>query len=236
MGNSAKNGECYWCGDDHVSRIHVPPRCLFPEGPREKLITVPTCADHNENYSDDSEFLRAILMLVANDRPSLEAFIDRTLRSLFEVGGIDDPILIGRREPLLDGEIRPAARIERGRFDRAMEKLARGVFFHLFDGQFDGYFEVASPEFRDPEHDYDNSQDAEFDVANALLDKATMTDHPRIEAGVHAPNPEIFSVDYLKFLDMVQFRFEFYESAYLYIESPSDIGKRELLTELERHE
>lgn len=46
---------CYWCGikltDETNNREHVPPNGFFPKGYREKLLTVPSCQEHNNKFS-----------------------------------------------------------------------------------------------------------------------------------------------------------------------------------------
>jgi len=56
-------GECIYCGQvKPLSDDHVPPKCLFPEGQRENLITVPSCDDCNsERFSKDDEHFRLVL-------------------------------------------------------------------------------------------------------------------------------------------------------------------------------
>lgn len=55
------NGTCYMCDLSATSVEHVPPKCMFPEFKdakvdlRRKLITVPSCDDHNAKKSRDDE-------------------------------------------------------------------------------------------------------------------------------------------------------------------------------------
>jgi len=62
---------CYWCGKPATSKEHVPPKCLFTEGKdirgiyderfRNRLITVPSCNEHNLGKSKDDEYLMSCL-------------------------------------------------------------------------------------------------------------------------------------------------------------------------------
>ena len=69
---------CYACSATATGREHVPPVCLFPEqkdlppgqDKRKALITVPSCAAHNNAKSADDEYLLFVLAanIVANER------------------------------------------------------------------------------------------------------------------------------------------------------------------------
>lgn len=56
---------CYMCDKIAVSREHAPPKCFFPKEVKyrsNKLITVPSCEDHNEVLSNADQILLSILM------------------------------------------------------------------------------------------------------------------------------------------------------------------------------
>jgi hypothetical protein len=52
---------CYACDQPATTREHVPPLSFFPEGYRDDLITVPSCARHNNANSLDVEYTRNII-------------------------------------------------------------------------------------------------------------------------------------------------------------------------------
>lgn len=53
---------CYFCGGEVAGVEHIPPRCFFPKGKRNELITVPSCDMHNQEKSKEDEYVRAILL------------------------------------------------------------------------------------------------------------------------------------------------------------------------------
>lgn len=52
---------CYACDQPATTREHVPPQSFFPEGHRQNLITVPSCALHNNANSKDVEYTRNVI-------------------------------------------------------------------------------------------------------------------------------------------------------------------------------
>lgn len=79
------------CQDLATSREHVPPRCLFPESKdvatgkdyRQKLLTVPSCDQHNSHKSNDDQFLLLILLLhFKNNEVGRNHFAGKLIRTL----------------------------------------------------------------------------------------------------------------------------------------------------------
>lgn len=54
---------CYACAEPATTREHVPPQSFFPEGHRQNLITVPSCALHNNANSKDVEYVRNVICI-----------------------------------------------------------------------------------------------------------------------------------------------------------------------------
>ena len=57
-----KKQECYMCDEPATGVEHVPAKCFFPLGHRKNLITVPSCAKHNNETSIDDEYVRGIVV------------------------------------------------------------------------------------------------------------------------------------------------------------------------------
>lgn len=53
---------CYFCGGEVTGVEHIPPKCFFPVGKRDHLITVDSCDIHNQNKSKEDEYIRAIFL------------------------------------------------------------------------------------------------------------------------------------------------------------------------------
>ena len=55
--------QCAYCGEPATTRDHIPPKRLFPKPLPSDLMTVPACAIHNHEASDDDEyFIWAVTM------------------------------------------------------------------------------------------------------------------------------------------------------------------------------
>ena len=84
---------CYFCGNVATGVEHVPPKCFFPRGKRDNLITVPSCDAHNQEKSKEDEYIRAILLAsikldghehIKILRDTNERAIERSLERAFE--------------------------------------------------------------------------------------------------------------------------------------------------------
>ena len=132
---------CYICGKPATSVEHVSPRCFFPKSKdmppgvaetRKNLITVPSCADHNELYAKDDEVASYVILLPreANQLGILQ-FKSKALRAISRSKGLISALfkdITVYRQP--DGSELPTAQFDADRVDRVMEKIARGLFYH----------------------------------------------------------------------------------------------------------
>jgi hypothetical protein len=80
--NAQAAGTCYACDQPATTREHAPPSSFFPEGLRDNLITVPSCALHNNANSKDVEYARNVIstMLGVNEVGERH-FLDKAIRS-----------------------------------------------------------------------------------------------------------------------------------------------------------
>lgn len=81
--------KCYMCENTATSIEHVPPKCLFPEikdsgkNHRVNLITVPSCHEHNEQKSNNDEFLMvSIAGIIGNNSIGYQHYHGKIQRSL----------------------------------------------------------------------------------------------------------------------------------------------------------
>lgn len=68
-----ENLTCYMCSKPATTKEHVPPKCFFPSTKdgkfRNKLITVPSCKEHNNDTSAADELINLLLYIVTeNDK------------------------------------------------------------------------------------------------------------------------------------------------------------------------
>jgi hypothetical protein len=78
---SPSRNTCFACDQSATTREHAPPRSFFPEGSRQKLITVPSCAIHNCDNSLDVEYVRNAIVILAGLNATGELLIDTAKRS-----------------------------------------------------------------------------------------------------------------------------------------------------------
>jgi hypothetical protein len=150
---TAHASTCYMCSAEETSREHAPPQCLFPEvcdigqDLRRNLITVPSCDEHNSKKSADDEFLRAVLLLAAVDSNAIakHQFLGKFLRGARRNSGAYSSFFTDEGS-FASGKKR-VLQLERDRFDKCIDHLARALFFHTFGSQWNLPIVVASPNF-----------------------------------------------------------------------------------------
>jgi hypothetical protein len=127
---------CYACDALATSREHVPPRLLFPESKdtdddrdlRRNLITVQSCDTHNSFKSKDDEYLLWVLSINADANGfGFQQATTKGDRSYKRRPALLNSILDTER--LFPGRD-PEADVDTERFDRSMELIARGLYFH----------------------------------------------------------------------------------------------------------
>ena len=135
---------CYHCGAKATTREHVPPKCMFPEGFRHNLITVPSCDRHNLAKTKDDEYLRSVLAVAPGNNTHCLGLLDgKILPSLDR-----RPHLVGTLFPALqplqvDGLETAMFTLDRERFERSVVAVARGLFFHEYERRIAGEARVA---------------------------------------------------------------------------------------------
>ena len=125
------------CEDLATSSEHIPPKCIFPElkdlpgvDYRKNLITVPSCDAHNSRKSKEDEYL--LLILVAhfdNNRVAEDQFRTKILRALKHSPTLLRIYKQKTRDVMLNGEPSMAFQFSRGRVDRELSQMIRGLYF-----------------------------------------------------------------------------------------------------------
>lgn len=127
---------CYHCNAEGTGREHVPPRCLFPRGGDwSRLMTVPSCATHNNGNSRADDYLKFLLGAIAKNVPaeitgsaarSAVRLAQRRSRNLrrHSLRWEGDVLVITNDFPLDFPLLRAC-----------LEKIARALYFHHHQGQ-----------------------------------------------------------------------------------------------------
>lgn len=144
---------CYMCSAEETSKEHAPPQCLFPEERnigrdlRKNLVTVPSCDEHNSNKSADDEFLRAVILAVAVDSNEVakHQFLGKFLRGAERNRDAHSEFF--EDMGTISSDTKRVLKIDRDRFDKCVEHLARALFFHTFKSKWSLPIAVVSPNF-----------------------------------------------------------------------------------------
>ncbi len=127
---------CYFqsCSEKPVTREHAPPKAFFPKDQRKQLITVPSCSVHNNDKSDDDQYVLAHICINSSPRNrAREIFFDRIVPQLSFNQEAFRKLLAKDCQPLADGVV--AYRVDIARFDRFFDSLACAVIRHVADNQ-----------------------------------------------------------------------------------------------------
>jgi len=119
--------QCVYCSAISNTRDHIPPKCLLEKPYPANLWVVPACANCNQSYALDEEYLLLLLTQISTS-PMLTA-------KLAEGGQIDRALSgsLGLESRLLDAlsvtddgrvEVKP----ERARILRVVQKIAFGIY------------------------------------------------------------------------------------------------------------
>ena len=127
QGHGGGRDACVYCGARATSRDHVPPRFLLEKLLPPDLLTVRSCSDCNQSFSDDEQYLQVVIAQIGHE-PQLTAKVE-------ERGVVDRAL---ERAPLLEQrildslEVGPDGRVwlvpERERILRVLRKIAYGLF------------------------------------------------------------------------------------------------------------
>lgn len=128
---NAQEPLCYYCNAPATTQEHVPPRSFFPKGAGLKLRTVPSCTVHNNDKSNDDQYLLAHICINAGRGDNLAARI--FTRSIEPQLGRSKRFwenLVEGAERMPTGAVRYPVDLER--FDRFFDHLARAIFFDKY--------------------------------------------------------------------------------------------------------
>lgn len=129
---------CYWCGKKATTREHVPPKSLFPsktfDNKRwDKLITVPSCEEHNSAKGQFDEYLRNHVVIASNTRRAYEN-TRAVVKSFFRNDAYR------RTVQIKDGGLHFDISDENICF--SLESIARALYFHEREECFVGVCDV----------------------------------------------------------------------------------------------
>lgn len=133
---------CAYCGKgvDNPTRDHVPPRGIFGSKPDYNLITVPSCGACNWGTSKDDELFKLLAVEEeASETPAAQHVIESTVKAMsrtdrpkfgemvrgkMRFGDVytEGGIYLGKRHTI---------NLDYSRILNTVEKIVRGLFFHI---------------------------------------------------------------------------------------------------------
>lgn len=222
---------CYACFREQTSVEHVPPRNFFPKkgdvddgrNYRIDLITVPSCDEHNSEKSRDDEFLRMVFCsaLGANSVAQLLA-TKPVARSIQRRPALASSMFMDARDvDVVDsatGQVHEAALapLDRPRFNRALELMARGLFRHHFEAPWLDTVRV--------HYELGATDDPEIERHQQPLRMELRDRTNRVFAGAprHGANPDVFFYQVREDGDGFAFRMTFYGGVRVIASLPRD--------------
>ncbi|WKJ89103.1 hypothetical protein QZJ86_13855 [Methylomonas montana] len=142
MQNDKSNG-CYFCNAKKTSMEHLPPKCFFPKGKRNNLITVPSCDEHNSSKSMNDEYIKTLFAnaseKIENDS-SLISLLESSHRAMFERKSRFRHAILNQAKICIEpsGKEVVYAKVCIKRIHEFFNCLSRGLFFHQHKKRFEG--------------------------------------------------------------------------------------------------
>ncbi len=134
-------GVCYWCGIPPAqAREHVPPIGIFPKDKRKDLITVPSCAKHNQDLGKYDEKAKVILQMGSDTKEAFQEFTNKTFQSLNreEAVGFARGIFEKMGPSTYSGSISSEITDAGATLYPFFEKIVRGLYYHHNAAPFGG--------------------------------------------------------------------------------------------------
>lgn len=121
---------CYFqgCNEKGITKEHIPPRSFFPDGEKEQLLTVKSCALHNNAKSkDDFYVLAQICMNASPNNRAREVFMSKVAPQLDFNNGALQTLLAEGAVPLGNGAVE--YKVDVARLDDFFTALSCGLIF-----------------------------------------------------------------------------------------------------------
>lgn len=124
---------CYACDKPATTREHAPPRSFFPEAYRNNnLITVPSCASHNNDNSKDVEYARNIISTYYGvNNVGQELFLDKSMRSFDRSPALLNTAFSDIRLVMIRGATCGAFTVDVERIEVVMRACVSALHFHF---------------------------------------------------------------------------------------------------------
>lgn len=134
---------CYACTKLSVSREHIPAKSFFPVGFRNNMITVPSCKKHNQDNSDENEYVRNIITTCFQGNSyAYEQFSAKSLKSIARNKRLINKTFGKSEQIYLNGEITGSIIIDEKVFKKIYGLLGLGLYYHDYKKRFNHRFDI----------------------------------------------------------------------------------------------
>lgn len=210
---------CYYCGADSITDEHVPPKSFFPESDRINLITVPSCEKHNNDNSNDAEYVRNIIsMHLLNNEKGLNHLQQKTFRSFQHSIGLFKTTLQNSTKIAVDGQETLSFGINLDRYNNVFDAIGCALYFRDYNKIFEDEWMVHNYSLITQGVIKTGSLDKKYFVINKMLDELPFENKS-------TSNPTIFKYWLVDASGKLVYRLEFYEGYIVHLLPKSNIPK-----------
>jgi hypothetical protein len=133
-----ENAQCYYCKKAATTIDHIFPKCFFPPDYRNHLITVHSCAEHNNFRSKDDEYTAAVIAMNSESNLAFTLFNSKWVQTLLRREGVlgkrifstaRNAKVVSRRNGILIPYETLAISYEVGRIERVIESIAHALYY-----------------------------------------------------------------------------------------------------------
>ncbi len=192
---------CYACEKVATTREHVPPFSFFPEGFRDDLVTVPSCAEHNLNNSKDVEYVRNVIVFLSGTNLVAEKVFPKARRSFDRSDRLFKRTFADFKTVRLQEKEKGVFSIDLDRLAAVIEAIARAIHYNDYNEKLSTW-RIFSPTL-DTEKSLQQKPD-NWDSFRKLVTEATFETR-------QTPHPKVYSYGAHEMDKGVLYKFVFYE-------------------------
>lgn len=135
MNKTDRKVYCAYCGIKLAeTRDHIPPKGIFNKPRTHDLITVPACSTCNHGFSSDDELFKVYMGFHAarSSANGEKLFKKGAVPTLKRKKGLIGKIMGTSQKVVVEGREYYQVQWDSDLYDRLVERIARGLFFHHF--------------------------------------------------------------------------------------------------------